>query len=110
MCKFKVDLEALILGTISSDRLKTYQDDELMFMCKSITWKAKNLHERIEETAAEMGVDIKRSKLLQKSNRVDFTEKDIENMNTSGRRTQIKELMVVLRKWGDVDRWKSKRM
>lgn len=63
------------MGTISTDRLKTYQHDELMFLCKSITWKTKNVHERIEELATEMEIDLRKSKLLQKPYRIDFTEK-----------------------------------
>lgn len=76
--RLRVDLEEIILGTISPDRLKTYQDKELLYLCKSITWKARHLHERLAEAAAEVGVGIGRSKSLQKTYRVDFTEKDRE--------------------------------
>lgn len=49
VAKLKVDMEELIAGTISTNRLKGYQDDELLFLCKSVTWRVKLLHEKLEE-------------------------------------------------------------
>ncbi|XP_078506945.1 uncharacterized protein LOC144767339 [Lissotriton helveticus] len=108
VAKLKVDMEELIIGTIGTDRLKTYQDDELLFLCKSITWKAKTMYDQLEEVASECGIEFSKIKSLQKTYRVDFAERDIENMNTAGRLAQIKDLIVLLRKWGDVSKWRVK--
>lgn len=51
---------------------------------------------------------MSKNRVLKKSYRIDFTEKDIESLNAAGRKSQIKEILVLLRKWGDVGKWRSR--
>ncbi|XP_078540159.1 uncharacterized protein LOC144825172 [Lissotriton helveticus] len=94
VAKLKADLEELIIGTIGPDSLKHYQDDELLFICKSIQWKTKNKYDQLEELAAELEIDLSKQKHFTKHYRLDFTEKDIGNFNTMGRIMHIKDLIV----------------
>ncbi|XP_078509623.1 uncharacterized protein LOC144769407 [Lissotriton helveticus] len=106
--KLRVEIEELMAGNVGLDRLNTYSEEELSFICKSFTRNTRVLHEKLSETAVSMGVDISKSKPLQKPYRADFSDKDIEHLNVAGKKLQIKELMGVLQKWGDVERWRSR--
>lgn len=86
----KLDLEAFIEGTVNTDRLKSYQDDELTFLCKSVICKAKEVYEKLENIAAEVGEEMTRHRSLMKTYRVDFTDRDIESLSPSGKILQIK--------------------
>ncbi|XP_078518138.1 uncharacterized protein LOC144782663 [Lissotriton helveticus] len=106
--KLRVEIEELMAGNVGLDRLNTYSEEELLFICKSLTRNARVLHEKLTDTAASMGIDISKSKPLQKPYRADFSDKDLENLNVSGKKAQVKELLTVLQKWGDVERWKAR--
>ncbi|XP_078523011.1 uncharacterized protein LOC144792027 [Lissotriton helveticus] len=106
--KLRVEIEELMAGNVGLDRLNTYSEEELSFICKSFTRNTRVLHEKLTETAVSMGVDISKSKPLQKPYRADFSDKDIEHLNVAGKKLQIKELMGVLQKWGDVEKWRSR--
>ncbi|XP_078515063.1 uncharacterized protein LOC144773844 [Lissotriton helveticus] len=108
VAKLKANIEELIIGTIGPDSLNYYRDDELLFICKSIQWKTKNKYDQLEDLAAELEIDVSKQKNFAKHYRLDFSESDIESLNSMGRIVHIKDLIVYIKKLGELNKWRVK--
>ncbi|KAJ1192568.1 hypothetical protein NDU88_001875 [Pleurodeles waltl] len=70
----------LVEGTIGVNRVESYTEAELRFLCPKITKEVGKVHQRLANLADKYNIDIGNTKHLKRSYRLDFDSKDFEHM------------------------------
>ncbi|XP_078521908.1 uncharacterized protein LOC144791121 [Lissotriton helveticus] len=102
------DLDDIIDGTLSLERIDMYEQDELLFIAKDITRKARATHEKLSELADKYMVDLSRTKALQGNHRLHYSDQDLDERRATGLKTHIRELITGIRAWRDLDKWEER--
>ncbi|KAJ1208198.1 hypothetical protein NDU88_003584 [Pleurodeles waltl] len=88
-----VEAAQLVEGTMVVNRLESYTEAELRFLCPKITKEVGKVHQRLANLADKYNIDIEHTKHLKRSDRLDFDSKDFEHMRSAGMKAHLKELL-----------------
>ncbi|KAJ1218098.1 hypothetical protein NDU88_005683 [Pleurodeles waltl] len=83
----------LVEGTMGVNRLESYTEAELRFLCPKITKEVGKVHQSLANLADKSNIDIGNTKHLKRSYRLDFDSKDFEHMRSAGMKAHLKELL-----------------
>ncbi|KAJ1178545.1 hypothetical protein NDU88_003790 [Pleurodeles waltl] len=98
----------LVDGTMGVNRLESYTEAELRYLCPKITKEAGKIHHRLSNLADRYNIDIGNTKHLKRSYRLDFDSKDFEHMRSAGMKTHLKELVQSAQIWGALEKWEGR--
>ncbi|KAJ1202106.1 hypothetical protein NDU88_005908 [Pleurodeles waltl] len=98
----------LVEGTMGVNRLESYTEAELRFLCPKITKEVGKVHQRLANLADKYNIDIGNTKHLKKSYRLDFDSKDFEHMRSVGMKAHLKELLQSAQIWGALEKWEGR--
>ncbi|KAJ1211130.1 hypothetical protein NDU88_006491 [Pleurodeles waltl] len=106
----RLNMEAgeLVEGTMGVNRLESYTEEELRYLCPRITREVNKIHRRLQEIADKNGVEIDKTKHLSRSYRLDFGTTDFEHMRSAGMKTHLRELLQSAQVWSCLDKWESR--
>ncbi|KAJ1090286.1 hypothetical protein NDU88_003421 [Pleurodeles waltl] len=106
--RLNMEAEELVEGTMGLNRLESYSEEELRYLCPRITREVNKVHRRLQEIADKNGVEIDKTKHLSRSYRLDFGTTDFEHMRSAGMKTHLRELLQSAQVWGCLDKWESR--
>ncbi|KAJ1125552.1 hypothetical protein NDU88_003980 [Pleurodeles waltl] len=98
----------LVEGTMGVNRLESYTEAELRYLCPKITKEVGKIHQRLMNLADKYNIDIGNTKHLKRSYRLDFDTKDFEHMRSAGMKTHLKELLQSAQIWGALEKWENR--
>ncbi|KAJ1115249.1 hypothetical protein NDU88_003475 [Pleurodeles waltl] len=98
----------LVEGTMGVNRLESYMEAELRFLCPKITKEVGKVHQRLANLADKYNIDIGNTKHLKRSYRLDFDSKDFEHMRSAGMKAHLKELLQSAQIWGALEKWEGR--
>ncbi|KAJ1149345.1 hypothetical protein NDU88_002155 [Pleurodeles waltl] len=98
----------LMEGTMGVNRLESYTEAELRFLCPKITKEVGKVHQRLANLADKYNIDIGNTKHLKRSYRLDFDSKDFEHMRSAGMKAHLKELLQSAQVWGALEKWEGR--
>mgnify|MGYP002804675832 CR=1 FL=1 len=99
--RLNAELDELVTENLQLDIVEMYDKSELLFLCKEAARCATAAHAVLEEIAKDYDVDLTKKDLLKVTHRLYMTDDTLENMRTTGLRTQLKELIGCVQKWID---------
>ncbi|KAJ1177910.1 hypothetical protein NDU88_003162 [Pleurodeles waltl] len=110
MNRVRLNMEAqeLVEGTMGVNRLESYTEEELRYLCPRITKEVNKVHKSLQEAADRNGVDIDKMKHLSRSYRLDFGTTDFEHMRSAGMKAHLRELLQSVQVWRCLDKWESR--
>ncbi|KAJ1105885.1 hypothetical protein NDU88_003289 [Pleurodeles waltl] len=110
MNRMRLNMEAqeLVEGTMGVNRLESYSEEELRYLCPRITKEVNKVHKSLQEVADKNGVDIDKMKHLSRSYRLDFGTTDFEHMRSAGMKAHLRELLQSAQVWRCLDKWESR--
>ncbi|KAJ1139272.1 hypothetical protein NDU88_005647 [Pleurodeles waltl] len=103
-----VEAMELVEGTMRVNRLESYTEAELRYLCPKITKEVSKVHQRLANLADKYGIDIESTKHLKRSYRLDFEPKDFENMRSTGMRAHHKEILQSAQIWEALEKWEGR--
>ncbi|KAJ1171255.1 hypothetical protein NDU88_003125 [Pleurodeles waltl] len=106
--RLNMEAEELVEGTMGLNRLESYSEEELRYLCPRITREVNKVHRRLQEIADKNGVEIDKTKHLSRSYRLDFGTTDFEHMRSAGMKTHLRELLQSAQVWRCLDKWESR--
>ncbi|KAJ1118346.1 hypothetical protein NDU88_006538 [Pleurodeles waltl] len=83
----------LVEGNMGVNRLESYTEAELRYLCPKITREVSKVHQRLANLADKYGIDLENNKHLKRSYRLDFEPKDFEHMRSTGMKAHLKEIL-----------------
>ncbi|KAJ1108670.1 hypothetical protein NDU88_006046 [Pleurodeles waltl] len=98
----------LVEGTMGVNRLESYSEAELRYLCPKITKEVGKIHQRLANLADRYNIDIGNTKHLKRSYRLDFDTKDFDHMRSAGMKTHLKELLQSAQIWGALEKWENR--
>ncbi|KAJ1140782.1 hypothetical protein NDU88_007120 [Pleurodeles waltl] len=98
----------LVEGTMGVNRLESYTEAELRYLCPKITREVSKVHQRLANLADKYSIDIESTKHLKRSYRLDFEPKDFEHMRSTGMKTHLKEILQSAQIWGALEKWEGR--
>ncbi|KAJ1110476.1 hypothetical protein NDU88_007827 [Pleurodeles waltl] len=98
----------LVEGTMGVNRLESYTEAELRFLCPKITKEVGKVHQRLSNLADKYNIDIGNTKHLKRSYRLDFDSKDFEHMRSAGMKAHLRELLQSAQIWGALEKWEGR--
>ncbi|KAJ1124581.1 hypothetical protein NDU88_003031 [Pleurodeles waltl] len=90
------------------NRLESYTEEELWFLCPRITRELSKIHQKLAELAEKHDIEIEKTKNLKHSYRLDFEAKDFEHMRSAGMKAHLKELLRSAQIWGALEKWEGR--
>ncbi|KAJ1156535.1 hypothetical protein NDU88_009254 [Pleurodeles waltl] len=111
--KLGMEANELVEGSMGVNRLESYTEAELRYLCPKITREVSRVPQRLANLADKYGIDLENTKHLKRSYRLDFEPKDFEHMRSTGMKAHLKEILQsakvreALEKWEG--RWAKKR-
>ncbi|KAJ1140106.1 hypothetical protein NDU88_006466 [Pleurodeles waltl] len=88
------EITELVEGTMGVNRLKSYTEVELRYLCRRITKEVGKIHQRLADLAEKHDIEIGKTKHLKRSYRLDFEAKDFEHMRfVEGLRPEIGQMI-----------------
>ncbi|KAJ1208908.1 hypothetical protein NDU88_004291 [Pleurodeles waltl] len=88
-----VEAAELVDGTMGVNRLESYTEAELRYLCPKITKEVSKVHQRLANAADKYGIDLDNTKHLKRSYRLDFEPKDFDHMRSTGMKAHLKEIL-----------------
>ncbi|KAJ1174293.1 hypothetical protein NDU88_006115 [Pleurodeles waltl] len=106
----RLDVEAaeLVEGTIGVNRLESYTEAELRYLCPKITKEVGKVHQRLANLADKYNIDIENTKHLKRSYRLDFDSKDFDHMRSAGIKAHLKEILQSAQIWEALEKWEGR--
>ncbi|KAJ1114666.1 hypothetical protein NDU88_002901 [Pleurodeles waltl] len=93
---------------MSVDRLESYTEAELRYLCPKITRDVSNVHQKLADLEETYGIEIEKTKHLKRTYRLDFDAKDFEHMRSAGMKAHLSELLQRVQTWGALDKWEGR--
>ncbi|KAJ1114386.1 hypothetical protein NDU88_002624 [Pleurodeles waltl] len=103
-----VEAAELMDGTMGVNRLESYTEAELRYLCPKITKEVGKVHQRLANLADKYNIDIENTKHLKRSYRLDFDSKDFEHMRSAGMKAHLKEILQSVQIWGALEKWEGR--
>ncbi|KAJ1216998.1 hypothetical protein NDU88_004595 [Pleurodeles waltl] len=103
-----VEAAELVEGTMGVNRLESYTEAELRYLCPKITKEVCRVHQRLANLADKYNIDIANTKHLKISYRLDFDSKDFEHMRSTGMKAHLKEILHSAQIWGALEKWEGR--
>ncbi|KAJ1177283.1 hypothetical protein NDU88_002544 [Pleurodeles waltl] len=103
-----VEAAELVEGTMGVNRLESYTEAELRYLCPKITEEVGKVHQRLANLADKYHTDIENTKHLKRSYRLDFDSKDFERMRSAGMKAHLKEILQSAQIWGALEIWEGR--
>ncbi|KAJ1091547.1 hypothetical protein NDU88_004667 [Pleurodeles waltl] len=97
----------LVEGTMGVNRLESYTEAELRYLCPKIT-KVGKVHQRLANLADKYNIDIGNTKHLKRSYRLEFDSKDFEHMRSAGMKAHLRKLLQSAQIWGALEKWEGR--
>ncbi|KAJ1200514.1 hypothetical protein NDU88_004338 [Pleurodeles waltl] len=83
-----------LVGMMGVNRLESYTEEELRYLCPRITKEVSKIHQKLSELADNHDIEIEKAKHLKRSYRLDFEAKDFEHMRfVEGLRPEIGQMI-----------------
>ncbi|KAJ1143649.1 hypothetical protein NDU88_009954 [Pleurodeles waltl] len=101
-----VEAMELVEGTMGVNRLESYMEAELRFLCPKIPKEVSKVHQRLANLADKYGIDIESTKHLKRSYRLDFEPKDFDHMRSTGMKGHLKEILQSAQIWEALEKWR----
>ncbi|KAJ1106227.1 hypothetical protein NDU88_003630 [Pleurodeles waltl] len=95
-----MEANELVEGSMGVNRLESYTEAELRYLCPKITKEVSRVHQRLAHLADKYGIDLENTKHLKRSYRLDFEPKDFEHMRSTGMKAHLKEILQSAQVWG----------
>ncbi|KAJ1185875.1 hypothetical protein NDU88_002661, partial [Pleurodeles waltl] len=96
----RLGVEAAELVECTMNRLESYTEAELRYLCPKITKEVSKVHQRLANLADKYGIDLDNTKHLKRSYRLDFEPKDFDHMRSTGMKAHLKEILQSSQVWG----------
>ncbi|KAJ1092323.1 hypothetical protein NDU88_005434 [Pleurodeles waltl] len=106
--RLNMEAQELVEGTMGVNRLESYSEEELRYLCPRITREVNKVHRRLQEIADKNGAEIDKTKHLSRSYRLDFGTTDFEHMRSAGMKAHLRELLQSAQVWRCLDKWESR--
>ncbi|KAJ1097516.1 hypothetical protein NDU88_002634 [Pleurodeles waltl] len=106
--RLAVEAMELVERTMGVNRLESYTESELRYMCPKITKDVGKVHQRLANLADKYGIDIEGTKHLKRSYRLDFESKDFDHMRSTGSKAHLKEILESAQIWGALEKWEGR--
>lgn len=106
--RLKAEVDEIIYGSLPLERMELYEQDELLFVAKNVTRRARTAHEKLAELAQKYNVDLTRTKMLQASHRLHYSDQELDEKRAVGLKTHIRELIVGIHAWTKLDHWEER--
>ncbi|KAJ1081625.1 hypothetical protein NDU88_001803 [Pleurodeles waltl] len=90
------------------NRLESYTEEELRYLCPKITKEVSKIHQKLAELAEKHDIEIEKTKHLKCIYRLDFEAKDFEHMRSAGMKPHLKELLQSSQIWGALEKWEGR--
>ncbi|KAJ1218800.1 hypothetical protein NDU88_006372 [Pleurodeles waltl] len=103
-----VEAAELVEGTMGVNRLESYTEAELRYLCPKITKEVGKVHQRLANLADKYNIDIENTKHLKRNYRLDFDSKDfaVFLLNVlSFRQTSYAQSAQI---WGALEKWEGR--
>ena len=88
--RLNAELDELAKGNLKLDIVEMYDKSELLFLCEETARRTTAAHAVLEEITKDYEVDLTKQDLLKVTHRLYMTDDTLENMGTTGLRTQLK--------------------
>ncbi|KAJ1137507.1 hypothetical protein NDU88_003905 [Pleurodeles waltl] len=98
----------LVEGSMGVNRLESYNEAELRYLCPKITKEVSKVHQRLANLADKYGIDLDNTKHLKRSYRLDFEPKDFDHMRSTGMKAHLKEILQRAQVWGALEKWEGR--
>ncbi|KAJ1096414.1 hypothetical protein NDU88_001556 [Pleurodeles waltl] len=98
--RLATEVTELVERTMGVNRLQSYTEEELRYLCPRITREVSKIHQKLTELAEKHDIEIEKTKHLKQSYRLDFEAKDFEHMRSAGMKAHLKELLQSAQIWG----------
>ncbi|KAJ1201394.1 hypothetical protein NDU88_005205 [Pleurodeles waltl] len=108
--RLSTEITKLVEGTMGVNRLESYTEDELRYLCPRITREVGKIHQRLADLTEKHNIEIDKTKHLKRSYSIDFEAKDFEHMRSAGMKMHLKELLQSAQLWGALEKWKDQRV
>ncbi|KAJ1117546.1 hypothetical protein NDU88_005745 [Pleurodeles waltl] len=106
--RLNMEAQELVEGTMGVNRLESYTEVELRYLCPKITKEVNKVHKSLQEVADRNGIDLDKMKHLSRSYRLDFGATDFEHMRSAGMKAHLRELLQSAQVWRCLDKWESR--
>ncbi|KAJ1116719.1 hypothetical protein NDU88_004925 [Pleurodeles waltl] len=103
-----VEAAELVDGTMGVNRLESYTEAELRYLCPKITKEVGKVHQKLANLVDKYNIDIENTKHLKRSYRLDFDSKDFEHMRSAGMKAHLKEILQSAQIWGALEKWEGR--
>ncbi|KAJ1124332.1 hypothetical protein NDU88_002793 [Pleurodeles waltl] len=103
-----MEANELLEGSMGVNRLESYTEAELRYLCPKITREVSKVHQRLANLADKYGIDLENTKHLKRSYRLDFEPKDFEHMRSTGMEAHLKEILQSAQVWGALEKWEGR--
>ncbi|KAJ1209545.1 hypothetical protein NDU88_004919 [Pleurodeles waltl] len=103
-----IEANELVEGSMGVNRLESYTEAELRYLCPKITKEVSRVHQRLANLAYKYGIDLDNTKHLKRSYRLDFEPKDFEHMKSTGMKAHLKEILQSAQVWGALEKWEGR--
>ncbi|KAJ1141257.1 hypothetical protein NDU88_007591 [Pleurodeles waltl] len=103
-----VEAAELVEGSMGVNRLESYTEAELRYLCPKITKEVSKVHQRLANLADKYGTDLDNTKHLKRSYRLDLEPKDFDHMRSTGMKAHLKEILQSVQVWGALEKWEGR--
>ncbi|KAJ1217590.1 hypothetical protein NDU88_005184 [Pleurodeles waltl] len=103
-----MEANELVEGSMGVNRLESYIEAELRYLCPKITKEVSKVHQKLANLADKYGIDLDNTKHLKRSYRLDFEPKDFEHMRSTGMKAHLKEILQSAHVWGALEKWEGR--
>ncbi|KAJ1125904.1 hypothetical protein NDU88_004319 [Pleurodeles waltl] len=103
-----VEAAELVEGSMGVNRLESYTEAQLRYLCSKITKKVSKVHQRLVNLADKYDIDLDNTKHLKRSYRLDFEPKDLDHMRSTGMKAHLKEILQSAQVWGALEKWEDR--
>ncbi|KAJ1097337.1 hypothetical protein NDU88_002461 [Pleurodeles waltl] len=103
-----VEAAELVEGTMGVNRLESYTEAELRYLCPKITKEVGKVHQKLANLADKYNIDIENTKHLKRSYMLDFDSKDFKHMRSAGMKAHLKEILQSAQIWGELEKWEGR--
>ncbi|KAJ1116727.1 hypothetical protein NDU88_004933 [Pleurodeles waltl] len=103
-----VEAMELVEGTMGVNRLESYTEAGLRYLCPKITKEVSKVHQRLANLVDKYGRDMESTKHLKRSYRLDFEPKDFDHMRSTRMKANLKEILQSAQICGALEKWEGR--